>query len=143
MIYLWLKALHIVAVIAWMAGLFYLPRLFVYHVSREVGSEADLLFRLMERRLLFAIMRPAGLLALLSGLTLSIVGKIDFSTVWLLVKLVGVFGLVIFHLSLERYRLLLAAGWRGRGERFFRVLNELPTILLIWIVVWVVVKPYS
>ena len=143
MLYLWIKALHIVAVIAWMAGLFYLPRLFVYHVRSVVGSETDVLFRIMEGRLVRVIMRPAATVALFAGALLVYEEHLGFSDVWLLAKLLGVVCLVAFHGALERYQKLFSTGWRGRSERFFRMINEIPTVLLIWIVIWVVVKPFT
>jgi putative membrane protein len=143
MLFLWVKAIHIIAVIAWMAGLFYLPRLFVYHVRTEVGSATDILFRLMEGRLIRVIMRPAFIVTLLAGGLLVFLGQFSLTNRWLLAKLLGVVLLVIFHGMLERYGRLFAEGWRGRSERYFRAINEIPTVLLIWIVVWVVVKPFS
>ena len=140
---LWLKALHVVAMVAWMAGLFYLPRLFVYHTRQEVGSSTDILFKHMEERLIKVIMRPAGTVTILAGSTLVTMSGFSWGDTWLIAKLVGVVGIIAYHFSLERYVLLFALGWRGRGEKFFRILNEVPTVLLIWIVVWVIVKPYS
>lgn len=140
---LWLKALHVVAMIAWMAGLFYLPRLFVYHTRQEIGSGVDVLFKHMEDRLIKVIMRPAGIVTVLAGSALVSMSGFSWVDIWLLAKLAGVLGMITYHFSLERYVLLFAAGWRGRDERFFRILNEVPTVLLIWIVVWVIVKPYS
>ena len=139
---LWIKALHIVAVIAWMAGLFYLPRLYVYHVSQKVGSETDELFKIMERRLLKAIMRPACVVALLAGGYLVTASGFGWSDVWLSAKLLAVVLLVVYHGMLESYCKKFAGGWRGRSERYFRILNEVPTVLLIWIVIFVVVKPF-
>ena len=143
MIVLWLKALHIVAMVAWMAGLFYLPRLFVYHTRQDVGSNVDTLFKHMEERLVKVIMRPAGVVTVLAGWALVTMSGFSWSDTWLIAKLLGVIGMVAYHFSLERFLLLFAAGWRGRDEKFFRILNEVPTVLLIWIVVWVIVKPYS
>jgi protoporphyrinogen IX oxidase len=140
---LWIKALHIIAVIAWMAGLFYLPRLYVYHTRQEPGSGSDELFKVMERRLLMAIMRPACVVTLLAGGYLVSVSGFSWFEPWLLAKLVGVLGLVIYHGMLESYCAKFARGWRGRTERYFRILNEVPTVLLIWIVIWVVVKPIA
>ncbi len=140
---LWIKALHIIAVIAWMAGLFYLPRLYVYHVRQKIGSESDELFKVMERRLLKAIMRPACVVALLAGSYLVTAAGFRWSDHWLVAKLLGVVGLVIYHGMLESYCVKFSHGWRGRSERYFRILNEVPTILLIWIVIFVVVKPLS
>jgi protoporphyrinogen IX oxidase len=140
---LWIKALHIVAVIAWMAGLFYLPRLYVYHAGLKVGSETDQLFKVMERRLLKAIMRPACLVAVLAGGYLVTASGFSWSDHWLSLKLLGVIGLLIYHGILEAYCGKFARGWRGRSERYFRILNEVPTLLLIWIVIFVVVKPFA
>ena len=140
---LWIKALHIIAVIAWMAGLFYLPRLYVYHVRQKIGSETDELFKVMERRLLKAIMRPALVVALLAGGYLVTASGFSWSDHWLSAKLLGVVGLVVYHGMLESYRVKFARGWRGRSERYFRILNEVPTVLLIWIVIFVVVKPFA
>jgi protoporphyrinogen IX oxidase len=140
---LWIKVLHIVAVIAWMAGLFYLPRLYVYHVGQELNSPADELFKKMERRLLKAIMRPAGVVALLAGGYLVTASGFSWHDGWLLAKLLGVFGLVFYHGMLESYCAKFARGWRGQSERYFRILNEVPTVLLIWIVIFVVIKPFA
>ena len=112
---LWVKALHVVAMVAWMAGLFYLPRLFVYHVGQAVGSEIDVLFKVMERRLLLAIMRPAAIATILAGIALVVLNGFAWTDIWLLAKLLGVFCLVGFHFLLEYYRKLFAVGWRGRS----------------------------
>ncbi len=138
-----LKSLHIVAMVAWMAGLFYLPRLFVYHTRQEIGSSADNLFKHMEDRLIKLIMRPAGIVTILAGSALVTMSGFSWGDTWLVAKLAGVAGMIAYHFSLERYVLLFALGWRGRDEKFFRILNEVPTVLLIWIVVWVIVKPFS
>jgi protoporphyrinogen IX oxidase len=138
---LWVKVLHIVAVTAWMAGLFYLPRLFVYHSRQKIGSDTDQLFCHMEERLLKVIMRPAGVVSVLAGGGLVGLSGFSWGDPWLLAKLLGVVLLVGYHLALERYAVLFRQGLHIRSERFFRVLNEVPTVLLIWIVVWVVVKP--
>lgn len=139
--FLWIKVIHILAVISWMAGLFYLPRLFVYHIDRVAGSEADELFKVMERRLLRGIMWPALLATWISGYFMVQTSGFSWGEGWLILKLVGVLGMTAFHLLLAHYRELLVKGWRGQSSRFFRVLNEIPTLLLIWIVVFVVLKP--
>ena len=143
MIFLWLKVLHIVAVVAWMAGLFYLPRLFVYHTQQEVGSASDILFKTMERRLMMAIMRPAMLVGLVAGVATVHAAGFPWSASWLSLKLLGVIGLVIYHGLLEMHLAQFDVGLRMRSERYFRIINEAPTLLLIWIVVFVVVKPFS
>ena len=140
---LWFKVVHLVAMVAWMAGLFYLPRLFVYHTRVEIGSSTDKLFCHMEDRLLKVIMRPAGVVAVVAGVGLVKFGGFSFFDYWLMAKLVGVIGLVAYQFWLEHFAVLFASGWRGWPEKFFRLLNELPTILLVWIVIWVVIKPFS
>jgi protoporphyrinogen IX oxidase len=142
MSYDWLKVVHILALVAWMAGLFYLPRLMVYHADKSVGGEMDETFKTMERRLLGAIMRPALLATLLSGFGLMGLGQIGFSTPWLALKLFGVIGMVGFHGLLERHVAQFRRGQRGHTSRYYRVINEVPTVLLIWIVIFVVIKPF-
>jgi putative membrane protein len=139
--FLWLKVFHIVSVVAWMAGLFYLPRLFVYHCDVSPGSEASQLFKTMERRLMVAIMRPAMIASLLSGVLLFVAGQFEFLQIWVLGKLAAVFLLLLYHGALEVYLRQFAQDMRIKGARFFRIINEVPTLLLIIIVVFVVVKP--
>jgi putative membrane protein len=141
--FLWLKVVHIVSVIAWMAGLFYLPRLFVYHRGVPPGSEASELFKVMERRLMTAIMRPAAVASLLSGVLLFIAGGFEFLQVWVLGKLAGVLLLCLYHGTLESYLWRFARDERAKDARFFRILNEVPTLLLIIIVVFIVIKPFQ
>jgi len=139
-VYLWLKALHIIAVIAWMAGLLYLPRLFVYHAEAEPGSELSETLKIMERRLLRAIMNPAMLVALIAGgflLTYQ-----DFSDVWLHVKLTCIAGLIVMHMMMGKWRKDFDADRNTRSHKFFRFANEAPTVLMIVIVVMAVVKPF-
>lgn len=137
----WLKVIHIVSVVAWMAGLFYLPRLFVYHRDVSPGGEASELFKVMERRLLAAIMRPAAVASLLSGVLFFIVGQFEFLQVWVLGKLAAVLLLCVYHGALEGYVRRFARDERVRDSRYFRILNEVPTLLLIIIVVFIVIKP--
>lgn len=141
--FLWLKVVHIISVVAWMAGLFYLPRLFVYHCGVAPGSEASELFKVMERRLMTVIMRPAAMASLLSGALLFIAGGFEFLQVWVLGKLTTVFLLCVYHGALEGYLLRFARDERVRNARFFRILNEVPTLLLVIIVVFIVVKPFQ
>ena len=143
MSYEWIKVVHILALISWMAGLFYLPRLFVYHTDQAAGSSADTTFKVMERRLLAAIMRPAAVVTLLSGLLLMHVGGYGFGEQWLVAKLAGVVCLLGYHGMLESHMVKFAQGQRGRSGRYYRIINEIPTVLLIWIVIWVVVKPFQ
>ena len=143
MIYLWLKVIHILAVTAWMAGLFYLPRLFVYHTRQAVGTDSDELFKVMERRLMRAIMRPAAVVALLAGGATVTAAGFGWGMPWLLLKLLGVVGMIAYHGLLEKHLSQFAQGLRPATERYFRFINEVPTLLLIWIVIFVVVKPFS
>jgi putative membrane protein len=141
--FLWLKAFHVVSIVAWMAGLFYLPRLFVYHCDVSPGGEASELFKKMERRLMTAIMRPALVASVLSGVLLFVTGEFQFLQVWVLGKLAAVLLLCAYHGALEVYLKQFARDQRVRSGHFFRVINEVPTILLIAIVVFVVVKPFQ
>ena len=141
--FLWLKVIHIVSVIAWMAGLLYLPRLYVYHCGVSPGSEASELFKVMERRLMAAIMRPAAAVSLLSGILLFIAGGFEYLQVWVLGKLAAVLLLCVYHGALEGYLRQFARDERVRDARFFRILNEVPTLLLIIIVVFIVIKPFQ
>lgn len=139
--FLWLKTFHIIAVTAWMAGLFYLPRLFAYHVDVEPNSDTAKLFRTMESRLYTIIMTPAMIFSLASGVILAIVLQ-TWSSGWMHLKLLSVLLLVVFQFALQHWQQALAAGTCRRSSRFFRLVNEIPTILLIFIVIAVVVKPF-
>lgn len=139
--YLWIKAVHVIAVISWMAGLLYLPRLFVYHSDVSVGSEASELFKIMERRLLKAIMTPAAVVVWVLGLTLATLGGL-FEEHWLQIKLVLVVAMTISHWAMTRWKNDFAADRNTRPGRFYRVANEVPTLLMIAIVFLVVVKPF-
>lgn len=139
----WLKVFHIVSIVAWMAGLFYLPRLFVYHRGVPAGNEASELFKVMERRLMVAIMRPAAVASVLSGVLLFISGQFEFLQIWVLGKLAAVLLLCLYHGALEGYLQRFARDERVRDVRFFRILNEIPTLLLIIIVIFIVVKPFE
>jgi protoporphyrinogen IX oxidase len=140
--FVWLKVAHIVAVVAWMAGLFYLPRLFVYHELSEVGSETSELFKVMERRLLGAIMTPAAVAVWVFGVLSAWAGGFLFPVPrWLIVKVVLVLGLMLLHVVLARFVTEFRADRRGRGDRFFRIVNEVPTVFLVVIVILVVVQP--
>ena len=138
--YLWIKWLHVVAVIAWMAGLLYLPRLFVYHTQVAAGSATSELFKTMERRLMKAIMVPAMLVAWLFG-GLMLVAQ-DWSGGWLHAKLAAVAAMTVHHFLQERWRRAFAAGRNLHPTRFFRIQNEVPTLLMLAIVLLVIVKPF-
>ena len=139
--YEWLKAFHIIAVIAWMAGMLYLPRLFVYHCEADVGSTQSETFKVMERRLLKAIINPAMIATWVLGLWLAYSGG-WFKAPWLHAKLVLVLLMSGVHGVLSRYVKDFAADRRRKSQKFFRILNEIPTVLMILIVILVVVKPF-
>jgi putative membrane protein len=138
--YLWIKWLHVVAVIAWMAGLLYLPRLFVYHTQVASDSPTSALFKIMERRLMQAIMTPAMLAAWLFG-GLMLVAQ-DWSGGWLHAKLAAVAAMTVHHFLQERWRRAFAADRNVHPTRFFRIQNEVPTLLMLAIVLLVIVKPF-
>ncbi len=141
--YLWIKALHIIGVIAWMAGLLYLPRLFVYHAAAEPGSAQSETFKVMERRLLRAIMNPALAISLVTGGLLMVnLGGEAWTSGWLHAKLVCVLGLFAMHGLMARWWRDFAADRNGRSQTFYRVANEVPTVLMIGIVVLAVVRPF-
>ncbi len=139
-----LKALHIMAVIAWLAGLFYLPRLYVYHADAKPGSELSETFKLMERRLLKAIMTPAMIASWVLGLWLALVsGAVDWSAdYWFYAKLLCVVLLSVFHEALAKWRRDFAADRNTRPARFYRFANEVPTLLMVCIVLLVILRPF-
>ena len=143
-VYPWSKSLHVISVIAWMAGLFYLPRLFVYHAEKAaVGSEQDSLFQVMERRLLRAIMNPAMIAAWIFGLMLVFTpGIVDWGSVWPWTKAAGIITLTWFHHWLGRRRKEFVEGRNVVSGRTYRLMNEVPTVMLIVIVVSVIARPF-
>lgn len=142
-LYPWIKALHIVSIVAWMAGLLYLPRLFVYHADARPGSDASETFKVMERRLLRGIMNPAMIATYLFGILLAATpGVVDWARGWIYIKLAAVAVLTLLHHRLARWRKEFAADANRHPARLYRIVNEIPTVLLILIVVMVVVKPF-
>ena len=141
MLYLWLKAFHVIAVIAWMAGMLYLPRLFVYHCQAEKGSVQSETFKVMERRLLKAIINPAMIAAWVLGLYLAWDGG-WFRSGWLHGKLALVLAMSAVHGLYARWVRDFAADRNTRPARYYRILNEVPTVLMIGIVILVIVKPF-
>lgn len=140
--YPWTLALHVISVIAWMAGMFYLPRLYVYHTEAvEKGSETDLLFQTMERRLLRAIINPAMVATWVFGLSLVLTpGIVDWSSAWPWVKGGAILAMSWFHGWLAARRKEFANGTNTRSGRTYRMMNELPTVLMIVIVISVIIK---
>ncbi len=138
---LWIKALHVIAVISWMAGLLYLPRLFVYHCEAEKGSKQSETFKVMERRLLRAIMNPAMVVVWVTGPYLAWAqGMVNDK--WLWAKFALVLILTGYHHALAAWRKDFAEDWNVRSPKFYRLMNEVPTLIMIGIVVLVIVKPF-
>jgi putative membrane protein len=144
--YQWIKAFHVIAVIAWMAGMLYLPRLFVYHCAAEKGSVQSETFKIMERRLLRAIITPAMVATWLLGLWLAWHGPDSrygwFASGWLLAKLVLVLALSALHGFFARWVRDFAADRNRNSQKLYRIINELPTLIMIGIVILAVVKPF-
>jgi len=139
--YEWLKAFHIIAVIAWMAGMLYLPRLFVYHCEAEPGSRQSETFKVMEQRLLKAIINPAMIVTWLLGLWLAWKGG-WYVAGWLQAKVILVLALSALHGFFVRWVKDFASDKNHKSQRFYRIINEVPTILMIGIVLLVVLKPF-
>ena len=142
--YPWVKSLHVISVIAWMAGLFYLPRLYVYHVERVgSGNETDSLFQTMEERLLRVIMNPAMISSWLFGLLLVLTpGVVDWSALWPWTKAAAILGMTWFHMWCAARRKEFMAGTNTLEGRHYRLMNEVPTVLLVVIVVSVIARPF-
>ena len=134
-----LKTIHIVSVVSWMAGLLYLPRIFVYHAEKNVTKETSDTFKKMEKRLYLYIMTPAALVTWVSGLSMIYFFSIQF---WLLIKIFFVLGLTIFHFYCGKWLKQFALNNNVNSSKFFRIRNELPTVLLILIVIFVIFKPF-
>ncbi|MGI9394553.1 MAG: protoporphyrinogen oxidase HemJ [Boseongicola sp.] len=144
LIYPWVKALHVIAIISWMAGLLYLPRLFVYHVE-SAGRNADTheLFQTMERKLLRVIMNPAMIATWVFGILLALTpGVVDWSAIWPWSKAAAVLGMTWFHHWCAKERKALVEGQTAKSGRYYRLMNEVPTVLLIVIVFSVIVRPF-
>jgi putative membrane protein len=141
MAYLWVKALHVIAIIAWMAAILYLPRLFVYHCSAPKGSIQSETFKIMERRLLRAIMTPAMIVAWLTGLHL-VVSSGFYTAGWFHLKLLFVLILSGMHGFMSKLVRTFAQDQNQKSDRYYRILNEVPTVCMIVIVIAVIVKPF-
>jgi putative membrane protein len=142
-IYLWIKALHIISVIAWMAGMLYLPRLYVYHADVEPGSAQSETFKMMERRLLRGIINPAMVAAVVFGVLLALTpGIVDLGTGWVWVKVAALTAMFSFHGNLSRWRRDFEKDANRHSRRFYKRVNEVPTVLMVIIVIMIVVKPF-
>ena len=140
--YLLFKSLHLIAVVSWMAGLLYLPRIFVYHVENKDKKEATDIFEVMEKRLFFYIMRPAMILAWIFGLILIYLNGIEiFSQLWMQIKIVLVILLSVYNDYLGRCFAALKNSTNTKSAKFFRIINEIPTVILIIVVFLVIFKP--
>ncbi len=144
--FLWVKSFHVISVIAWMAGLLYLPRLFAYHAAVAKGSEAAATFTIMERRLLRGIMNPAFVLTWTFGLILIFVypaeAGVDWSKGWVHVKALAVILMTALHHVYALWRKNLAVGTNSRSPRFYKMWNEVPAVLMVIIVIMVIGKPF-
>lgn len=141
--YLWLKSLHLIFIISWLAGLFYLPRLFVYHCDLKAGSKEDKLFQTMERKLLRFIMNPAMILSLIFGLWIAQIYGFKNLGGWFHIKMFLVIIIMYFHHFLARRRKDFEQGKNKYSAKFYRIINEVPTVLMIAIVILVIVKPFE
>jgi protoporphyrinogen IX oxidase len=142
-LYPWTKALHVIAMIAWMAATFYMPRLFVYHCDLRPGSAESERFKVMEYRLFTQIMNPAMILTWLFGITLVLTpGIIDWSAGWWHVKLLCVILMSGFHGAMSRWRKDFLNDANRRSQKFYRIANEIPTVLMVVIVIMVIVRPF-
>jgi len=137
----WVKALHVISVMAWMAGLLYLPRLFVYHCQAQIGSNMSETFKVMERRLLRAIMNPAMIASWVFGSWLYI-SMAAWTDGWAHAKIFFVVLLTVIHMFMAKWRRDFELDRNERPESFFRIANEVPTVLMIGIVIFVIVKPF-
>lgn len=141
--YLWFKAFHLISVISWMVGLLYLPRLYAYHTRVVKNSETDKLFQLMESRLLRIIMNPAMIATYIFGIINSYIYGLIALGKWFHIKMVAVLIITIFHGLLARWRKNFANGENKHSEKFYRTINEVPTIFMIIAVIMVIVKPFD
>ena len=141
-LYLLFKSLHLIAVVSWMAGLLYLPRIFVYHVENFEKKQTTTIFEIMEKRLYFYIMRPAMVLSWFLGIILIlIIGTETFSLLWLQIKFVLTVILTTYHEYLGKCLKSLKSGTNTKSSKFYRIINEIPTVLFVFIVFIVVFKP--
>lgn len=139
--YLWIKALHVMAVISWMAGLFYLPRLFVYHVERQTPDGIGDVFQIMEEKLLRVIMNPAMIVAWATGATMAVMlGTGIWGNIWPWSKLAGLIGMTWFHIWCARCRRIFTEGGNTLTGRDYRMMNEVPTVLMVVVVLSVILK---
>lgn len=140
--YLWVKAIHLISVISWMAGLLYLPRLFVYHSEAKKGSELSETFKIMEKKLIRIIMNPAMILAWICGGLMLYANTTLFEQPWMHIKLTAIVLMTVMHHVYSMSRKKFEKDENTRSQKFFRVINEIPAVLMIVIVIMVLVKPF-
>jgi len=140
--YEWLRAFHIISVIAWMAGMLYLPRLFVYHVDAEIGSDKSEAFKVMERRLLKIIINPAMIAALIFGILMFVANPALLSEAWMHMKFTALFLMFGVHGVLAKNVKRFAADQNIKSTKYFRIVNEVPTVLMVIIVIMAVAEPF-
>jgi putative membrane protein len=141
--FIWYKTIHVISVISWMAAMFYLPRLFVYHSKVEIDSQMDKTFQIMEKRLLRFIMTPAMLSTYIFGLLTAYVYGFVALGIWFHVKMLAVLGLTVMHGFCAKWVKDFAKGKNKHSENFYRIANEVPTVLMIVAVIMVIVKPFE
>lgn len=141
--FLWYKAIHVISVISWMAGILYMPRLFVYHTRAKKGSEMDKTFQIMERKLLRFIMNPAMISSYVFGLLTAYIYGFVALGMWFHLKMLAILLLTVFHGFLAKWRKDFEKGKNTRSENFYRMANEIPTILMIISVILVIIKPFE
>jgi putative membrane protein len=141
--YEWFKAFHIISMVAWMAGVLYLPRLYVYHTRAKVGSDMDKTFQIMEYRLLKFIMNPAMITTYIFGFLIAYIYGLSALGLWFHIKLLLVLIITLMHGFMAKWRKLFVAGKNIHSEKFYRIANEIPTICMIIIVIMVIVKPFE
>ena len=141
--FVWIKALHVISIMSWMAGLLYLPRLFIYHCEAEKGSDKSETFKIMERRLLRAIMNPAMIVSFITGGLMAYSYSSFLATeTWFVAKLSCLLLLVMIHMYMSKWRKEFEGDINQKSQKFFRYINEIPTVLMIIIVIMVIVKPF-
>lgn len=141
--YLWFKAIHLISAICWMIGLLYLPRIYVYHTRAKIGGEADKMLQIMELKLMRVTMNPAMISTFIFGIINAYIYGIVALGAWFHVKMLVIIILVIFHGLLARWRKDFANGKNTHSEKFYRILNEVPTICMVVAVTMVIVKPFE
>ena len=140
---MWYKAIHVISVISWMAAMFYMPRLFVYHTRAKIGSEMDKTFQQMEHKLLKIIMTPSMISTYFFGILIAYIYGFVALGVWFHIKMTAVLGLTIFHGLLAKWRKDFINGNNNHSEKFYRLMNEIPPILMIIAVIMVIVNPFE